>query len=361
MQKFVNSGTSALRVGVIEGDGIGPELIESATAVLEAALARTGVRVEFCREEAGASAFLRHGSALPEGALDRVRGYDALLKGPVGLPGVRHPDGTEAGLLGGLLRGGLDAYANLRPVRLLPGVTGPTRHRPGDIDYLIVRENTEGLYLSRGCGVRNERAASDQLLLTREGVVRVARRAFALARARGGAPVDGVHRVTCVHKANVLRSFAFFRDVFDTVAAEYPDVEAEHVYADAAAAALVADPARFDVLVMENLLGDILSDLGAATVGGLGMCPSGNIGDTAAYFEPIHGSAPDIAGTGTANPTSQILSAAMLLDHIGQAERGEVVRGAVADAYASGAVRLDGRGRPEGGTASVTEAVLERL
>ena len=351
----------AVRVGVIEGDGIGPELTASATAVLEAGLAQDGLRAEFHHEEGGARAFLRHGTALPDGTLERLRRYDGVLKGPVGLPDVRHPDGTEAGLLGGLLRGGLDAYANLRPVRLLPGVTGPTRHRPEDIDYLIVRENTEGLYLSRGCGVRNDRAASDQLLVTREGVERIARRALDLARTRRGAPADGVHRVTCVHKANVLRSFAFFRDVFDEVAAGYPDVAAEHMYADAAAAALVADPARFDVLVMENLLGDILSDLGAATAGGLGMCPSGNMGDTAAYFEPIHGSAPDIAGTGTANPTSQILSAALLLDHTGHTGPARSVRTAVAAAYASGAVRLDGLGRPRGGTAAVTEAVMERL
>lgn len=246
-------------------------------------------------------------------------------------------------------------------MRLLPGVSAPTTHRPEDIDYVIVRENTEGLYLSRGRGVRNERAASDQLLLTRKGVERVVRRAFALARGRNGAPADGVRRVTCVDKANVLRSFAFFRDVFDEVAASHPDVEAEHLHADAAAAALVAHPARFDVLVMENLLGDILSDLGAATVGGLGMCPSANLGDTAAYFEPIHGSAPDIAGTGAANPTSQILSAAMLLEHIGHVDEAGAVRAAVAGAYASGAVALDDRGRPKGGTAAATAAVLDGL
>lgn len=351
----------AIRIGVIDGDGIGPELTASATEVLRAVLDRRGRTVEFVREDAGAGAYRRTGSALAGGALERIRGYAALLKGPVGLPDVRHPDGTEAGLLGGLLRGGLDAYANVRPIRLLPGVETPVRHKPGEIDYVIVRENTEGLYLSRGVGVRNDRAACDQLMLTRGGVERVARFAFELARTRGGAPADGVRRVTCVDKSNVLRSFAFFRDIFNEVAAGYPDVEADYIYADAAAHELVVAPQRFDVLVTENFLGDILSDLGAGTVGGLGMCPSANIGDTAAYFEPIHGSAPAIAGQGLANPTSQILSAALLLDHIGLPGPAEAIRGAVADAYAHGRIALNGSGQPRGGTAAATAAVVAGL
>jgi isocitrate/isopropylmalate dehydrogenase len=181
------------------------------------------------------------------------------------------------------------------------------------------------------------------------------------AAAPPGPPADGVRRVTCVDKSNVLRSFAFFRDIFDEVAAEYPHIQAEHLYVDAAAHELVAAPSRFDVLVMENLLGDILSDLGAATVGGLGMCPSANFGDTAAYFEPIHGSAPDIAGKDRANPTSQILSAAMLLDQVGLTEAAHTVREAVAAAFAEEAIVLDRAGAPRGGTRSATEAVTERI
>lgn len=350
-----------LTIAVIRGDGIGPELVESALAVLDAVCSVEALSVRIQEEPGGAEQYRRTGAPLAEGALDRLRSVDAVLKGPVGLPDVRRPDGTEGGLLGGVMRGGLDTYANVRPIRLLPGVDAATRHEPGKIDYVIVRENTEGLYLSRGNGVATPDAACDQMLVTRLGVQRVAEFAFRLARSRGGAPRDGKQRVTCVDKSNVLRSFALFRQVFDEVAAQHPDVEADHLYADAAAHALVAEPDRFDVLVMENFLGDILSDLGAGTAGGLGMCASGNIGDHAAYFEPIHGSAPSIAGRGLSNPVSQILSLAMLLDHAGRATAGRRVTEAVERAFAEGAVRLLPSGSPEGGTTSVTAEVIARL
>lgn len=353
------SAVRELTVAVIEGDGIGPELIASASSVLREAARAEGVTLTLREENGGADYYQRTGTPLDEGTLDRLRAADGVLKGPVGLPWVRRPDGTEAGLLGGVLRIGLDTYANLRPIRLVPGVTGASRHRPGDIDYVIVRENTEGLYLSRGCGVATRDAASDQLFVTRSGVERVSRFAFELARGR--AVPDRVARVTCVDKSNVLRSFALFRTVFDEVAADYPDVVADHLYADAAAHELVAHPERFDVLVMENFLGDILSDLGAATAGGLGMCGSGNIGDQAAYFEPIHGSAPTIAGKDSANPTAQILSAAMLLDHARQPAAAARIRRAVDRAFAEGAIDLDGAGSPVRGTRAATEAVLERI
>jgi isocitrate/isopropylmalate dehydrogenase len=260
------------------------------------------------------------------------------------------------------LRQSLDLYASVRPVKSLPGV--PARYE--GVDLVVVRENTEGLYLSRGAGVATRDAATDQLMITRAGTLRVVRHAFGLARdrarARAAAGCEGPGpEVVCVDKSNVLRSFALFRSVFDEVAAEYPDVGTGHLYADAAAHELVAHPERFDVLVMENFLGDILSDLGAATVGGLGMCGSGNIGDAAAYFEPIHGSAPALAGRGLANPTSQILSLAQLLDHAGHAGASRAVHTAVERAYADGAVALTPDGTPEGGTTAVTEAVLARL
>lgn len=347
-----------MRIACIDGDGIGPELMGSAREVLAAAASRDGLAVEFGDEPGGAATYLETGEPLVAGALERFRDeYDAVLKGPVGLPEVRKPDGTEAGVLGGVLRTGLDTYANVRPVRLLPGL----RESASPIDYVIVRENTEGLYLSRGSGVRNERAASDQLLMTRFGVERIVRFAFETARTRNGAPGDGVRRVTCVDKSNVLRSFAFFRDIFDEIAAEYPDVEADHRYTDAAAHDLVADPGHFDVLVTENFVGDMLSDLGAATVGGLGTCPSGNIGERTAYFEPVHGSAPSIAGKDQANPTSQLLTAAMLLDHVGATGTAKRITGAVEAAYADGAVRLNPNGTPTCGTRGVTAAVLSRL
>jgi isocitrate/isopropylmalate dehydrogenase len=351
-----------LRIGLIRGDGIGPELVTSAVAVLEAVGVHYGITFEFSEEDAGADTYRRTGTACSDQTLDRIaHAYDGVLKGPVGLPEVRLPDGTEAGLLGGILRLGLDTFANVRPVQLLPGVDVPVRHQPGDIDYVVVRENTEGLYLSRGRGVGNDRAVTDQLLLTRVGVERVVRFAFELARTRSGAPADGVRRVTCVDKSNVLRSYAFFRSIFFEIAQEYPDVEPDVRYADAAAHDLVARPQMFDVLVMENFLGDILSDLGGGTIGGLGMCPSGNIGATSAYFEPVHGSAPSIAGQNLANPTSQILSAAMLLDHVGEHDAAGGIRSAVAAVYADGAVSLSSSGQPVGGTVSVTESVVEAL
>ncbi len=269
---------------------------------------------------------------------------------------MRLPDGTEAGTLGGVLRTGLDAYANVRPVRLLAGVAAPIAARPGEIDYVIVRENTEGLYLSRGKGVGTDQAMADTLLVTRKGTERVARHAFELARRRNGAPHDGIKRVTCVDKSNVLASYAFFRRVYNEVAENYPDIQREHIYADAAAQALVLNPSHYDVLVMENFLGDILSDLGGATVGGIGLCPSGNIGDAHAYFEPIHGSAPDIAGQDRANPVSQVLTAALMLEHIGERGAAELVRRAVSTALETHTLVLGQFGQPEGGTRRAAEA-----
>jgi isocitrate/isopropylmalate dehydrogenase len=340
------------RIVVIRGDGIGPELVDAALLVLAAAGEARGFRLEIDLREGGARLYRASGASLPPGTLEAIKAADAAMKGPVGLPDVRLPDGTEAGLLGGVLRLGLDAYANVRPVRLLPGVDAPLKSRPGEIDYVIVRENTEGLYLSRGKGVGNDRAMADTLLVTRAGVERIARYAFELARRRGRAK-----RVTCVDKANVLASLAFFRRVFDEVGEAYPDVAREHLYADAAAQALVLEPQRFDVLVMENFLGDILSDLGGATVGGIGLCPSGNIGERHAYFEPIHGSAPDIAGRDKANPVSQVLSAALMLEHLGERDAADLVRRTVDGALAQGRLVIGRFGQPEGGTKRAAETL----
>jgi hypothetical protein len=186
--------------------------------------------------------YAQTGENIGETGLAACRAADAVLKGPVGLPNVLRPDGTEGGLLGGTLRRGLNLYANVRPVRLWPGVTAPLDLAPGAIDYVIVRENTEGLHASRGHGVANAWAAADTLLMTRPGVERIVRFAFDRVRERDGAPADGIRRVTCIDKANVLRSFAFFRAIFDEVAAEFPDVEPEHLYTDAAAQALGRGP-----------------------------------------------------------------------------------------------------------------------
>ena len=345
------------RIVAIPGDGIGPDLVEAALLALDAAQARLeDFKLDIDVREGGAGLYKREGYNLSPETLAAIKAADATMKGPVGLPEVRGADGTEPGLLGGTLRIGLDVYANVRPVKLLPGIEAPIKAQAGDIDYVIVRENTEGMYLSRGKGVGTDQAMADTMLITRKGTERAARYAFELARKRHGAPGDGVSRVTCVDKANVLASFAFFRKVFDEVAANYPDIQAEHLYADAAAEALVARPGHFDVLVMENFLGDILSDLGGGTIGGLGLLPSGNIGDDHAYFEPVHGSAPDIAGQDVANPISQVLTAALMLEHLGERDGADLIHRGVVAALESSKVTII-KGRAAQGTKAAGEAI----
>jgi isocitrate/isopropylmalate dehydrogenase len=349
-------------VVVIPGDGIGPELTDAAIAAMQAAEKRGDFSLSFTPHIAGARLYRETGRAMSDETLAACRAAHATLKGPVGDPAVRAPDGTEAGVLGGILRPALDGYANVRPIRLYPGVTSALAGRaPGSIDYVVVRENTEGLYASRGRGFVTPDVVLDTMVMTRVGCERVARRAFEIARGRSGAPADRRRRVTCVDKANVLRGFAFFRDAVRRVGAEYPDVELECLYADAAAARLVQDPGHFDVLVMENFLGDILSDLGGGTVGGLGMCPSGNIGDRAAYFEPIHGSAPDLSGTDRANPLSMVLSGAMMLDWLGERDAARRVRDAVDAALREGAITIRPDGTVAEGTRAAGRAVAQRL
>jgi 3-isopropylmalate dehydrogenase len=349
-------------VVLLPGDGIGPELTDVTVEILEAVQKTSDFALKLDARRAGAAVYRETGRAMSDETLAACRAAHATLKGPVGHPDVRAADGTEAGVLGGILRPGLDAYANVRPIRLYPGVVSALAGRaPGAIDYVVVRENTEGLYASRGRGFVTSDVALDTMVLTRQGCERVARRAFTLARGRDGAPGDRTRRVTCVDKANVLRGFWFFREAFHRVAAEFPDIEAEALYADAAAAKLVQDPGHFDVLVTENFLGDILSDLGGGTIGGLGMCPSGNIGDRAAYFEPIHGSAPDIAGKDRANPISMVLSAAMMLDWLGEGGAARRMRTAVDAALSEGAITLRPDGSVAEGTRAAGRAVVQRL
>ncbi|HEV8673436.1 MAG TPA: isocitrate/isopropylmalate dehydrogenase family protein [Methylomirabilota bacterium] len=356
------------RIAVIPGDGIGPEVIAEAIKVLQAVATPPGLAFDFQAVEAGARCYQRTGTDLPRETLEVCQTADAILFGSAGLPDVRFPDGTEiAPQL--TLRTTLDLYVGLRPIKLYPGVPSPLRLAEGErIDYVILRENTEGLYASRGAGVRvGDQAATDTLVITRSGAARICRQAFELARRRPGAPLDSRHRVTCVDKANVLKSYAFFREVFDQVATDYPEVEATHAYVDAMAAYLVQAPARYDVIVTENMFGDILSDLAAATVGGLGLAPSGDIGDDYALFQPSHGTAPDIAGKGIANPLATILSAALLLEWLGQRHR-DPAAGDAARLVETAVVTVLGAGRPltpdlggDATTAVVGDAVAAAL
>ena len=352
------------RIVVIPGDGIGPEIVNATVEILEKLQSLSGnFKLDFEFHEAGAAFYLKSGEAISPGTLKAIKEANATLKGPSGLPNVRLPDGTEAGLLGGTLRLGFDLYANLRPIRLFPNVPTPLRNREADsIDYLFLRENSEGLYLSRGKGVVTEQAAMDTLFLTRKGCERISRFAFKLAKEKErGAPEDGKKRVTLFDKANVLRSFSFFRRIFLEIAQETPEVEAEFIHADAAAAALITHPEHFQVVVTENMFGDILSDLAGATIGGLGMCPSGNIGEDLAYFEPIHGSAPRSVGKNRANPISQIRSAALMLDYLGEKKEAMFLEKATWSALENGRFIVSSAGKIEGGGKVVVEAVCEEL
>ena len=346
-------------IAVIPGDGIGPEIVAVANAILTRLAELDGFRVQLTGYEAGAGAYQKYGEALPPETLAACRQADAIFKGPTGLPQVRLPDGTEAGVLGGRLRNGLDLYVNLRPIKLYPNVpTALANRRAGEIDWVMVRENTEGLYASRGRGViaNTGQAATDTLMITRLGSERIIRYAFAEARRR-----NGKKRVACVDKSNVLRSFAFFRQIFKEIAQEYPDIEPDYLYVDAAAQALILEPDRFDVIVTENLFGDILSDLGGATIGGIGLCAGANLGDQHAYFEPIHGSAPGLAGQGRANPLAAILAVGLMLNYLGRPEPAQRIEQAVEGAFRQKTIRLKPDGSAESGTQAVAEAINDQL
>ena len=303
------------RIAVLPGDGIGPEVVAASLRVLHAAESRmAGVSFELQEFAVGATEYLNHGDPLPATVVQQLKAFDAILLGAMGLPGVRGPGGVEMTPQIDL-REQLDLYCGLRPIFLFHAGDSPLRDKTaGSIDFLLVRESTEGLFASR----RNlpdlqGMQAEDTLLITRRGSERVLRAAFREASQRRGL-------LTLVDKANVLPSMAFFRAIFDEIASEFPAVRTERIYVDAAALYLVQRPETFDVLVTENMFGDILSDLAAALVGGMGMAPSADIGDRHAVFQPSHGSAPDIAGKGIANPVATILSVAMMLEWFGHHE-----------------------------------------
>jgi 3-isopropylmalate dehydrogenase len=306
-------------VAVLPGDGIGVDVTAEAIKVLVAAQTRGGFSLDLAEFACGAGCFCRTGTDLPETTLEACRRGDAVLLGAMGDPSVRKPDGTEL-TPQVTLRVVLDLYAGVRPCKLYPGARSPlTGVAPGQIDLVIVREQSEGLFASQTGGIQlRDELATDTLVMTRRGVERVCDFAFCLARDRPRHESSPARKVTCVDKANIFKSFAFFRKVFDEVAARFPELGREHAYIDAQALHLVQRPQQFDVLVAENLLGDILSDLAAGLVGGMGMAPSADIGDRHAVFQPAHGTAPDIAGKGIANPIAAILSAAMMLDWLGR-------------------------------------------
>jgi len=308
----------------LPGDGVGPEVMAQAVKVLDKLESMFGLEIRYKDFECGGKYYLRTGEEWSKETRLACEKADAVLLGAIGtaamVPGEKLPKGDRV-IFG--LRQGLNLYANIRPIKLYPGVSHMVSKtfkpiwEPSDVDLVIVRENTEGLYINSGGELVREgrrELAIDTRLITRVGSQRICKYAFETALARKDAMGKGNCMVTCVDKKNVLQGCRLFYHVFEEVAKEYPDVETEHAHIDAFAHNLVRDPGSYDVVVTTNLFGDIISDLGAALLGGLGMASSANIGDSHAVFEPVHGSAPDIEGKDIANPFGMILSARMMLD-----------------------------------------------
>ena len=313
-----------MRLAVIAGDGIGPEVVTEGLKVLR----EVAPDVETTQYDLGAMRWQRTGELLPDTVLDELRQHDAILLGAIGDPSVP-PGILERGLLL-RLRFELDHHVNLRPAKLYDGVTGPLAHS-GPIDMLCVREGTEGPYVGNGGVLRRDtpqEIATEVSLNTAFGVERVVRYAFerAIARPR--------KHLTLIHKTNVLtHAGSLWSRTVDEVSAEFPEVTVAYQHVDAATMFFVTDPGRFDVIVTDNLFGDIVTDLAAAVTGGIGLAASGNLdasGTNPSMFEPVHGSAPDIAGTGVADPTATVLSVGLLLEHLGRSDQAKKVNAAVA-------------------------------
>jgi 3-isopropylmalate dehydrogenase len=327
-----------IKLAVIAGDGIGTEVVEQGLRVLDAAVAGTDLTIATTELDLGARRWHATGETLTDADLATIREHDAILLGAVGDPGV--PSGVlERGLLL-RLRFELDHYVNLRPARLYPGVRSPLAE-PGEVDFVVVREGTEGPYVGNGGAIRQgtpHEVANEVSVNTAFGVERVVRDAFARAAARPR------KKLTLVHKHNVLvHAGHLWRRTVERVNAEFPDVTTDYLHVDAATIIMATNPSKLDVLVTDNLFGDILTDLAAAITGGIGLAASGNVNPdrtSPSMFEPVHGSAPDIAGQGKADPTATVLSVAMLLEHLGLADQAARVERAVAADLAERADRV---------------------
>ena len=315
---------------VLPGDGIGPEVMAPTLELLQELTAQfDGFSLTLNDHPSGAGHYRDTGESLPRATIDAACAADAILLGAMGLPDIRYPDGTE--IVPQIeLRMILGLYAGIRPVRSIPGIPAPLADPRGSaLDFVIIRESTEGLFAPSGRPeLIGDEEARETMVITRSVSERLFAQTFQLAEQRQAAGHAG--RVTCVDKANVFQALAFFRKIFTETAENHPGLTADNDYVDAVALKLIRDPWQFDVMVTENMFGDILSDQAAALVGGMGFAPSADIGDDHAVFQPCHGTAPDIAGQGKANPTAMVLSAAMMLDWLGR-------RHNVGDAIAAGA------------------------
>jgi tartrate dehydrogenase/decarboxylase/D-malate dehydrogenase len=346
------------RIAIVPGDGIGPEIVPAGVNVLNAAAERFGFQLEYEEFPYGAGYYKQTGTFMPDDALNVLNGFDAIYFGAVGLPDV--DDTLPAKLFTFKIRTGFDQYVNYRPARLLPGIDGPLRNKaPKDIDFVVVRENTEGEFVQSGGFVRPDFAegmATDTSVFTRKGIERIAHYSFQLAKRRR-------KLVTNVTKSNTLiHSLAYWDRIVEQVSASYPDVEYRKMYVDNASANFVLAPEKFDVIVTTNFIGDILSDLGGAIMGSLGLGPSGNINPEKTYpsmFEPIHGSAPDIAGRGIANPIGAVWSGSLMLEHLGRQEAAQSIVRAIEMTVAQGVLPVDLGGSGE--TLEITNAIVKNL
>jgi 3-isopropylmalate dehydrogenase len=359
--------TQVLDVAVLPGDGIGKEVMRACLELLrEAERISGGPALNCTNYDAGAQFYAQSGDALPAATLAACRRSDAILFGAMGWPDIRYADGTE--IIPQLdLRMALGLYAGVRPIRWFPGLPRVlTDERAKDIDFVLVREQTEGLFYARGRGrMEGDSEAYDTMQITRAGTERVSEFAFQLAAQRKKAGKSA--KVTCVDKANVFASMAFFRKIFDEVAARHPALDRDHAYVDAMALTMVKKPWTLDVLVTENMFGDILSDLAAGLIGGMGMAPSADIGEHHGLFQPAHGTAPDIAGQGKANPCAMFLSAAMMLDWLAHRHneprlslRARLIEQAIEQTLSAGAVVPMEYGGSAGSKA-ITTAVIAAM
>lgn len=353
---------SVYDIAVLPGDGIGPEVIDATLTVLHAATRGAGLELSCSTYACGAALYRETGEAIDSATMQAIGQADAILLGAMGLPGVRRPDGTEVTPQIDI-RERYHLFASLRPARLFPGVE-PTLRDEG-VDMLVIRETTEGLFAGRHAPVwEDENTVSDRLTITRATSEKLFELAFAQAKARRR--LGGRGHVTLLDKSNVLSSFAFLRRIFDEVAERHPEIGTDRLYIDAAAMLMVRDPGRFDVVVTENVFGDIISELAAGIAGGIGLAPSADVGERHAVFQPCHGSAPDLVGSDAANPVATILSGAMLLDWLAE-QHGEPrgTEAAVAVRTAVAAVLADGPRTPDLGgnasTSSVAEAIVAAL
>lgn len=349
-------------IAVIPGDGIGPEVVDAAMSVLKECESRYGLDINYTFHDFSADLYRRTGRKITAADMDEIGKADAVLFGAMGLPDVRGPEGLELGAQVEM-RAHYGLFSSLRPVRLFAGIESPVKAK--NVDMLVIRETSEGMFAGLADDHEpSDESASDRMTITRATCEKLFDVAFSKARARRKRGTPG--HVTLLHKSNALRSNVLMEKVFDEIAAKNDDIGSAKYYIDAGAMYMVTDPERYDVVVTENIFGDIVSEVAAGLVGGLGVAPSADVSLTHGVFQPSHGSAPDIAGKGIANPTAMILSAAMMLEWLGErrgddrcAKAAQSIQGAVESALANGP-----RARDLGGTAdtqTVVDAVLRAL